>query len=262
MPGKILEDAKICLSLLTRLPIKTPAAIDPSLISKEEVHQRIGKAYRAAPIVGLMSGLIGAIAYFAANSLPGNPIYLAAVIAVTAQLMLSGGSQEIGFAKVLELGKHPSADIEGRDEMAAIAAGAIGAGLVVLIKIFMIGELAQPLLASAALIASAAFGRAAQVQLMAFTPSESKAMPSKVDATTSMVVGAIIGVGALIMVTGVKFILPLLGAVAGSTICLIAFFALTQSRKHLDDIHVREAVSIVVELGSLLGIIIFTPFDL
>jgi cobalamin synthase len=267
MPRKLLEDARICLSLLTRLPIPMPKEILDEDGDGIQDLERIGKAYRAAPLVGVVTGVVGALAYFIGISMSGNPVYIAAILAISAQLLISGGSQEIGFTKVLSLRPHPSADTQGRDEDMGVAVGAIAAGLMLLLKIHLVAELANPWIAAMGLIASAAFGRAAQVQLMAFTSKDSATQPSKIDATTSMFVGAIIGIVTIMMATigesfgasVIGFAKTVLGAFFGMGASAALFFSLTKCRHHLDNVNVKEAVGWVTEMGALYGIVAFMP---
>lgn len=271
---KLLDDARICLALLTRLPVPLPKNEDGTKFDLQANIAQIGKAYRAAPLVGVVVGFVAALAYILGYSLPGAPVYLSAVLAVSAQLMISGASEEIGFAKVLSLRPHPAADAgesDGHDEEAGLVAGVIGAVIVVLLKIFLVAELAEPFRAGLALIAASALGRAVQVQLMAFTSSDSATQPSKLDATTSMVVGAAIGAGALLLpnITGGSggllltfggFLRTIIGALVGLSISAALFFSLTKCRHHLDNINVKEALGLVIELGALFGIVAMMPF--
>jgi adenosylcobinamide-GDP ribazoletransferase len=268
---KLLEDARICLALLTRLPVPMPKGEDGAPLDLHSNLARIGKAYRAAPLVGVVVGLTAAIAYFLGYSLPGAPIYLAAVLAVGVQLTISGASEEIGFAKLMALRPHPSADAgeaDGHDEIAGVVAGTIASMVVVLLKIFLVAELAEPFRVGMALIAASAFGRAAQVQLMAFTTSDSATQPSKLDATTSMIVGAALGAGTLLLpnidggvfLTIGGFVKTIVGALIGIAIGAGMFFGFTKSRLHLDNINVKEALCLAIELGALFGIVAMMPF--
>ncbi len=271
---KLLDDARICLALLSRLPVPLPKNEDGTKFDLQTNIAQIGKAYRAAPLVGVVVGFVAALAYILGYSLPGAPVYLSAVLAVSAQLMISGASEEIGFAKVLSLRPHPAADAgesDGHDEEAGLVAGVIGAVIVVLLKIFLVAELAEPFRAGLALIAASALGRAVQVQLMAFTSSDSATQPSKLDATTSMIVGAAIGAGALLLpnITGGSggllltfggFLRTIIGALVGLSISAALFFSLTKCRHHLDNINVKEALGLVIELGALFGTVAMMPF--
>lgn len=259
MPNSLLEDAKICLSILTRLPVKNSLSELPE--GSEERRSRIGKAYRAAPIVGLIAGIAGALAYLIGNSMTGNPVYLAAVMAVGAQLLITGASQEIGFSKVCSLRPHPSADQDGKDASAGVAAGTLATVIMMLLKINLIAELATPWAAGMALIASAALGRAVQVQMLAFSAEDGSSQPGKIAATGSMIVGGAIGGVALLLAGGIMFYLPVVGAVIGMAIATMVFFALTKCRHHLDNINVREALSLVAEIGALYGIVELMPIN-
>lgn len=268
MPNNLLEDARICLSLLTRLPISMPKSVEED---KENSVSRIGKAYRAAPLVGVVTGFAGAIAYMVGMMMSGNPVHVAAILAVSAQILISGGSQELGFAKVLSLRPHKSADTNGRDEDMGVVAGAIGVTLLLLLKIFLVSELANPWTAAMGLIASDALGRAAQVQLMTFTADkeDSYAQPGKLDATFSMFVGLIVGALAIAFISFqltpdfghglLAFATTAFGAIVCMLIAAALFFTQTKCRDHLEDINVKEALGWVVELGALFGIVAFLP---
>lgn len=267
---KLIEDARICLSLFTRLPVPMPKDADGKRLEVSNNLQRIGQAYSAAPLIGVVTGVAAALAYFLGYSMPGNPVYLSAVLAVGVQLLISGASEELGFAKVVSLRPHPSADVseaDGKDEEMGVAAGAIAAVVMVLIKIFLVAELAHPFSAGMALIASSALGRAAQVQLMAFTSSDAATQPSKLAATTSMLVGATVGAIALFMAninesaaaTLTGFISTITGALIGVAGGALLFFALTKCRHHLDNINVKEALGLAIEVGALFGIVAFMP---
>ncbi len=267
---KLIEDAQICLSLFTRLPVPMPKDGEGKRLEISNNTQRIGQAYSAAPLIGVVTGVASALAYFLGYSMPGNPVYLSAVLAIAVQLMISGASEELGFAKVISLRPHPSADAaeaDGKDEEMGVAAGAIAAMMMVLLKIFLIAELAHPISAGLALIASSALGRAAQVQLMAFTSSDAATQPSKFAATTSMLVGAAIGIVALFMAninesataTIAGFASTVTGALVGVGSGALLFFALTKCRHHLDNINVKEALGLAIEVGALFGIVAFMP---
>lgn len=271
MPSKLLEDAKICLSLLTRLPVPMPQIPVGENGEAKESQSRIGKAYRAAPLVGVVTGLAGALAYMVGMMMAGNPVHVAAILAVGAQILISGGSQELGFAKVVSLRPHPSSDTNGRDDGMGLVAGAIGVMIIIILKMFLISELGSPWIAAMGLIASAALGRAAQVQLMTFTADkeDSYAQPSKIDATTSMLVGLTIGALAIMVMTGAlspdfmqtiaAFLTTSFGAVVSMGIAAALFFSLTKCRHHLEDVNVKEALGWVVEIGALFGIVAFLP---
>lgn len=267
MPKKLLEDARICLSLLTRLPVPMPESAKENGVDGTQNLARIGKAYRAAPLVGVVTGFAGALAYGIGFAMSGNPVHVAAILAVAIQLMISGGSEEIGFAKVLSLAPHPSTDTKGRDGEMGVAAGAIAAGIMLLLKIFLIAELANPWIAAMGLIASASLGRAAQVSLMAFTSDDSATQPSKLDAFTSMIVSAVIGIltimlatiGESFAATAIGFFQTVIGAIAGMALATLLFFTLTKCRHHLDNINVKEAVGWVTEMGALFGIVACMP---
>jgi adenosylcobinamide-GDP ribazoletransferase len=163
MVRETLAEGKAALQFLTRLPVPG------------KVPWQTGALAAAAPWFPLVGALVGALAAaaFALASWLGLPALLAALLAVTMQILATGALHEDGLADLADgLGG-------GRDagERLAImrdprlgSCGVLALLLVTLARILALAALAAPGLVAAALIAAGSASRAALPALMAALP--------------------------------------------------------------------------------------------
>ncbi|RZL33466.1 MAG: adenosylcobinamide-GDP ribazoletransferase [Rubrivivax sp.] len=153
----------VALQFLTRLPVRL-SRFEPAWLND---------CVRHFPVVGALIGAAGAAVLIGALQL--WPAWVAAVLALAATVVLTGGFHEDGLADTFDaLG-----GVVSRDKALAImkdsrigSYGALALGLSVLLRAALLAVLAtRPLLgAVAALLASHAFGRAAAVGVMVSLP--------------------------------------------------------------------------------------------
>lgn len=153
----------VALQFLTRLPVRL-GRFEPAWLND---------CVRHFPLVGALVGAVGAAVLLGAAQL--WPAWIAAVLALTATVALTGGFHEDGLADTFDaLG-----GIVPRDKALAImkdsrigSYGALALGLSLLLRAALLAVLATrpALLAVSALIASHTFARAAAVGVMVSLP--------------------------------------------------------------------------------------------
>ena len=153
-----IEECKVALQFLTRLPAGAPARSAPPLAA-------------SAPMFPLIGALIGAAAalVFALAAGFGLPPMLAALLAVAAQVLLTGGLHEDGLADIADGfgGGRTRADKLRILRNSRIGSfGAMALMLALLARIGALAALASPALVAAALIAAGAASRAALPVIM------------------------------------------------------------------------------------------------
>src|ERR1700749_789868 len=84
----LIADLRIGISLCTRFPIGTAASLNDG---------EVAHASWAFPVVGILVGLVGALAYWVANRLNVAPVP-AAALALAATMALTGAMHEDGLA--------------------------------------------------------------------------------------------------------------------------------------------------------------------
>ena len=159
MLRETLDEGKAALQFLTRLPVRGPAAWP---------RHALAASAPAFPLIGALIGALGGLAFALASWL-GLPPTLAAVLAVAAQILLTGGLHEDGLADLADgLGGRTRADKLGimRDPRLG-SFGALALILALLARIAALAALAEPLLVASALIAAGAASRAGLPALLA-----------------------------------------------------------------------------------------------
>ncbi|MDE2228761.1 MAG: adenosylcobinamide-GDP ribazoletransferase [Alphaproteobacteria bacterium] len=156
-----LADLQVCFAILTRIPLRHVSV---------GATRTLGQAAWAFPLVGLVVGLVGS-AIYAAASFVGLSSWIAATLAVGAEILATGGFHEDGLADIADGfgGGH------GRDEKLAIMrdsrVGVFGVLALILGIALRLGALvviARPVMVLVALVAAGALSRAAIVWAMAF----------------------------------------------------------------------------------------------
>lgn len=164
---KLIDDIRIAVAFLTRLPLLLKQAPGPG---------RLAETSWAFPIVGLIVGMAGGLVYGTAIWF-GLPPLLAAIFAIGAQIALTGALHEDAVGDVADgLG---GATRERRLEIMRDSRlgtyGAVALILVVAARVAAISALTDIGTAIAALVAAGALSRAAMVTVMHMLP------PARID---------------------------------------------------------------------------------
>ncbi|GIU67970.1 adenosylcobinamide-GDP ribazoletransferase [Candidatus Phycosocius spiralis] len=257
---RIIDDARICLIFFTRLPVTWPEDLP---------RERITRAFQAAPVVGLVTGFIGALAYGLGMWLFDGSVHIAATLAVAAQVLTTGVFHEDGFADFFDGiggGKSISERLEIMRDSRIGTFGGTALLLALILKIFLIAEIAQSWQAGLCLIISGTMGRTALVHVMTLLRpasedgiSASAGQPTPSEATTATIIGATISGVAVLLAFQFSFIGPAFGTVLG-TILGAGTIALA-ARKYLGGQtgDALGACATTAELGALAGLVALIP---
>jgi adenosylcobinamide-GDP ribazoletransferase len=218
-PRQVVDDIALCLVFFTRLPLPVFDFRGRSLAA----------AIWAAPVAGLVVGLIGAVVYATAERF-GLAMGPAAALALAATLLTTGCLHEDGLSDVADGfggGKSRGRKLEIMRDSRIGAYGAAALGLSLLIRWSALSEFVDPTQALIALVAAHAASRGLLGAFMHLLPparseglSAGAGIVSAETATASAVLGAIplllLGLG------GAVFALVLLGLlfVAFRALCL------------------------------------------
>jgi adenosylcobinamide-GDP ribazoletransferase len=256
---RLIDDIRICLIFFTRIPVTW----------KEDLpRERITRAFRAAPVVGIVSGVAAAIAYFIGFTLTSGSVHVGATLAVITQLVLTGAFHEDGFADLFDgfgvRGADAKLEVMRDSRLGTFGAAALFS--VILLKVFLISEIAFPWQTAMALIAAGAVSRAALVQVMTMVkPAVGEGMaaeagqPTPFEASFALILGGAAGAAALFFGAGLGAILTMVGAAAGAAAgaAIIAVLAKRYLGGQTGD--VLGATVIAAEIGALLGIVALLP---
>jgi adenosylcobinamide-GDP ribazoletransferase len=257
---RLVDDARICLIFFTRIPITWPEDLP---------RERITRAFQAAPIVGLATGLIGALVYALSFWAFNGSVHICATLAVAAQIMSTGAFHEDGFADFFDGvggGQTSQARLEIMRDSRIGTYGSVALLLAIILKIFLVAEIAQVWQAGLCLIVSGTLARVALVHFMTMVKpaaqdgmSAEAGQPTKFEATTATIMGGVIAGVSLVLAFQLGFIMPAIGAVAGAGIGagLIALL----SKKHLGGQtgDALGASAVAAELGALAGLVALMP---
>ncbi len=162
MLGDPWRDGKVALAFLTRLRVAAgPPWQDTDLAASVVMF----------PLVGVLVGLLGGLAYAVANTLSLPPL-AAAVVAVAASVWATGALHEDGLADLADgLGGTTRAQrLEIMRDPRVGSFGVIALVLALLARVGALAALAQPSAVAGALIAAAAFSRALMPAAMLALP--------------------------------------------------------------------------------------------
>ncbi len=176
------RDTQTAAAFLTRIPLSRGERISDDAQRAEDeaaIDGDLTLASRAFPLVGFLIGLIGGAVLVAAKWIGLSP-FLAAALAITATITITGALHEDGLADAAEgFGA-------GRDRQARLAImrdtrlGAFAVLALVLSVVVRIGALADisgTFAAAAAMIAAAAYSRAVLPAVMAwFEPAKTQGL--------------------------------------------------------------------------------------
>jgi adenosylcobinamide-GDP ribazoletransferase len=156
----LLDDVKTALQFLTRLPVQAPAASGMA---------GVARAAWAFPLVGLVVGLAGAIAFTLAGR-AGLPPAIAAILALAATILVTGALHEDGLADLFDaLGGHAgrarALEIMRDSRIGTYGTLALLVGLS--LRATALATLAQPWAVGTALVVAGCVSRAFMALLMA-----------------------------------------------------------------------------------------------
>ncbi|RWC45298.1 MAG: adenosylcobinamide-GDP ribazoletransferase [Mesorhizobium sp.] len=207
-PRQIVDDIALCLVFFTRLPLPVFDFRGRSLAA----------AIWAAPVTGLVVGLIGAIVFATAERF-GLAMGPAAALALVATVLTTGCLHEDGLSDVADGfggGKSRGKKLEIMRDSRIGAYGAMALGLSLLIRWSALSEFVDPTQALFALLAAHAASRGALGAFMHLLPS-ARIDGLSADAGTvsqeTAIVGAVLGAIPLLLLglSGAVFALILLG---------------------------------------------------
>ena len=241
-----LDDLRIAAAFLTRLPMGGGGAAAPGALAE---------AAWAFPIVGLGVGLVGGLVYLVAAGI-GLAGWPAAVLAVAAQLLLTGALHEDGLADVAD-GFGGGATRDRKLEiMRDSRIGAFGVSALILAlmaRIAVVAELADPSPVIAVLLAAGAASRAAVVAAMNWLdpaqPDGLGADAGRPEPARVMIAGGVALLAALVALGVGAGVIALIVAAAGAA--MIGALAQQQIGGHTGD--VLGAVQQAAEIAFLLA---------
>ena len=257
---RLLDDARICLIFFTRIPVSWPEDLP---------RERITRAFQAAPIVGLTTGLIGALVYALGFWVFNGSVHICATLAVAAQLIATGAFHEDGFADFFDGiggGQTSEARLEIMRDSRIGTYGSAALLLALILKIFLVSEIAQVWQTGLCLIIAGTLARVALVHFMALVKpaaqdgsSAAAGQPTKFEATTATIIGGVIAGVSLVLAFQLGFILPALGAIAGAILGagLIGVIAKKYLGGQTGD--ALGASAVAAELGALAGLVALMP---
>ncbi len=156
----MLDDVKTALQFLTRLPVQVPAASGMA---------GVARAAWAFPLVGLVVGLAGAIAFTLALRV-GLPPAIAAILALAATILVTGALHEDGLADLFDaLGGHAgrARALEIMRDSRIGTYGTLALLLGLSLRAAALATLAAPWAVGTALVVAGCISRALMALLMA-----------------------------------------------------------------------------------------------
>jgi adenosylcobinamide-GDP ribazoletransferase len=257
---RLLDDARICLIFFTRIPVSWPEDLP---------RERITRAFQAAPVVGLAIGLIGALAYGLSFWVLGGSVHIAATIAVAAQLIATGAFHEDGFADFFDGiggGQQKAAKLEIMRDSRIGTYGSAALFLALLLKVFLVSEIAQEWQTGLCLIIAGTLARVALVHFMALVKpaaedgsSAEAGQPTTFEATTATIMGAVIAGFSVVLAFQLGFIMPAIGAVVGAALGAGAIALVSAKYLGGQTGDALGASAVAAELGALAGIVALMP---
>jgi adenosylcobinamide-GDP ribazoletransferase len=257
---RLLDDARICHIFFTRIPVSWPEDLP---------RERITRAFQAAPVVGLTTGLIGALVYALSFWVFNGSVHICATLAVAAQVWATGAFHEDGFTDFFDGvggGQNAPARLEIMRDSRIGTYGSAALLLALILKIFLIAEIAQVWQAGLCLIISGTLARVALVHFMALVKpasddgiSAEAGQPTTFEATTATIIGGIIAGAAVILAFQLGFIMPAIGAVIGATLGASAIAFLSQKHLGGQTGDALGASAVAAELGALAGLVALMP---
>ncbi|MFO0293395.1 MAG: adenosylcobinamide-GDP ribazoletransferase [Rhodospirillales bacterium] len=218
-PWNWLGEIRIALVFLTVLPVRLRPA---------DLRFGVSHAVRAFPVAGLAVGAVAAGAFVLAE-LAGLPSLVAALVALVAAVLVSGGLHEDGLADTvdgLSGGRTPARSLEIMRDARIGAHGALALILALMLRAGAIGYAGVTLDTVCALIAAAIASRTAVVPVMYLLPparpdgvSAAAGTPHRSRAADSVAIGILMTALALAPVLQpLTILLVIAGAAAGAAL--------------------------------------------
>ncbi len=215
-----LADLQLCVATLTRIPLRHGSVGAP---------QTLAQAAWAFPLVGLVVGLVGGAIYAAASSV-GLSLWVAATLAVGAEILTTGGFHEDGLADVADGfggGRDRDAKLAIMRDSRVGAFGVLALALAIALRVGALVALARPAAVLSALVAAGALSRAAIVWAMVLAgPARHDglgAAAGRAEPAVAVVATVLAGV-AMALITGVAgmFVAGAVGIGAGLAVLWLA----------------------------------------
>lgn len=246
MLRETIDDCKVALGFLTRLPAGRPERWSAGALAA---------SVAVFPLIGALVGAAGALALALASWL-GLPPLLAAVLAVTAQILLTGGLHEDGLADLADGfggGRTRADKLRIMRDPRLGGFGALALVLATLARIAALAALAAPALVCAALVAAGAVSRAGLPAIMtALPPARGEGLSATAGRPHPLRVAAAIGIATLLALVLLAPGMALGGLVgAAGALLVVGALALRQIGGHTGD--VLGAAQQLAEIGFLLG---------
>lgn len=210
-PG-LLAEFHLALAFLTRLPLP-PLGVLPA--------GSLARAMRVFPLVGVVVGAIGAVAFALAHML--LPAALAGLIALTVTIAITGALHEDGLADIADGfggGADKAAKLAIMKDSRIGTFGVVAVALALLLRAGALASLAGPSLVAGALVAAHALARAAiPAVLQALPPARTDGLganagrPTAADAGMAVTLALVIAAVALPVQTALA---AALGAAIGA----------------------------------------------
>ena len=252
MLRETLEEGKAALQFLTRLPVRTAAAWPDHALAASAP---------AFPLIGALIGALGGVAFALASSL-GLPPTLAAVLAVAAQILVTGGLHEDGLADLADGfgGGRTRAEKLGimRDPRLGTF-GALALILALLARTLALAALAEPWLVASALSAAGAASRAGLPALMAsLAPARDDGLAAGAGRPHPLRAAAGIAIAAL-LACALQAPAMALGGLVGAACAHLCVAVLARRQIGGSTGDVLGAAQQLAEVGFLLGALTLQP---
>lgn len=237
---------RTALAFLTRLPLTKPAEGDEA-----RGMASLAEAAGLFPLVGIVVGTLGALAYLAADGL-GLPPVLAALVALGATILVTGALHEDGLADVADGfggGFERARKLEIMRDSGLGSYGALALILSVLARLLALASLAEPALVAGALVAAHAAGRAPLPAIMAWSrPARADGLAAGAGRPGPRQVGLALALGALVSALAVG---PISGLVAFAVACLGAVLLLAVARRQIGG-YTGDVLGAIEQLAEIL----------
>ena len=262
-PGAALAyDLAGCLRFYSRLPVPPlPGENDPHAVPD------FGTLPRMLPLAGLILGLPGAAMLLAAWGIGLGP-FLAATLAVTVSVLITGALHEDGLADVADGFGGGTTKARRLEIMRDSRIGAYGGAALMLALALRIGALATLLdrggaVAAIALVLAAALSRgAALAPLALLPPARADGAGAAVGRPTRTTLITASALALTLTLLGLALGLPLLGAGLMPVLAVLAALAVTALARRCIGGQTGDVVGAaqqVAEITALLGVVAAIP---
>jgi adenosylcobinamide-GDP ribazoletransferase len=241
-------DLKVGIAFLTRLPLPRDAPIDGA---------EIGRAVWAFPLVGLIVGCIGAVAYGLAHR-AGLPPWPSAALSVAATLLATGCLHEDGLADTADGfggGATPERKLDIMRDSRIGTYGVCGLTLALLLRTAALASIAGTVPVGWALLAAHAGARAALPAFMVLVPAargDGLSFSAGRPPQQRVAIAAALGVAILLVCLGLAHGIAALALLA-VVVALMAWLAFNQIEGQTGDVigALEQAGEIAILLAAL-----------